>query len=211
MPVSLSHFGEDIICKMVCSLGRDFLKLCPGFEDQNVSDPVAITEARMDRFGNTTFDGASRIDMLVMLEGNRGLPFEIKLGKTRLTKGRIDGEWLTGCTRKKNAWSGNMMSVLERKFEDAPDSENLGALNMSGQRVELTQKWFLIARESKINSWGAPNGEHWPSFTQNVGFVSLESIVHSYAEPLIPGRGSTRLSEGWSTSTLQHVDPGREE
>jgi hypothetical protein len=30
--------------------------------------------------------------MLVMLEDNRGLPFEIKLGKTRLTKGRIDGD-----------------------------------------------------------------------------------------------------------------------
>ena len=81
-------------------------------------------------------------------------------------------------------------------------SNNYYALYVTGPNVSA-------AAQSKINSWGAPNGEHWPSFTQNVGFVSLESIVHSYAEPLIPGRGSTRLSEGWSTSTLQHVDPGR--
>jgi hypothetical protein len=36
------------------------------------------------RFGELEFDGASRIDMLFLPENNQALPFEIKLGSTRL-------------------------------------------------------------------------------------------------------------------------------
>lgn len=193
MPVQLAHFGEDIVHAMVCKLGQQFLALCRDCEDQKVTEPIAIKEATLDRYAGLAFDGASRIDMLLLLEGNRGLPFEIKLGSTRLSKGRIDDEWLRGCEKShcETRWSGNMMSILERDFPEGTTREPLYANVRYGaradlQRVMLTPQWFIIARDRVIQSWGRPGAR--PNFSANVGFLSFESIVARHEGAGVPGQ-----------------------
>ena len=53
------------------------------------------------------------------------------------------------------------MSILERKFKDEPAIQPLYAHACYGpgtdlQRVTLTPQWFIIARESVIQSWALP-------------------------------------------------------
>jgi hypothetical protein len=191
MPVQLAHFGEDIVHAMVCELGQRFLDLCHGFENEKPSKPIAVKEVPLDRYASLAFDGASRIDMLLLLEGNRGLPFEIKLGSTRLSRARINEEWLSSCSSSHHGtrWKGNMMSILERKFETAPAGEPLYALirhdaAAEPQRVMLTAQWCIVARERVFESWKRQGAR--PSFSKNVQLISFESIVAKYEDGHAP-------------------------
>jgi hypothetical protein len=185
MPAQLAHLGEDIVHAIVRELGIHFLSLCGGFEKHRLSSHVALKEVPLEPYGGLSFDGASRIDMLVLLEEGSGIPFEIKLGSTRLSKSRIEDEWLCGCkaSHGNTRWSGNMLSILERRFHPVPESTDLYARasfpgRTQSDLVRLTREWFLIAREHVIEAWMRPGAR--PQFSDRCQLISFESIVSLY-------------------------------
>ncbi len=117
--ISLSHFGETLVTRMVSDLRGDFLDLCRlnasadnGFLASG--HEIAFREHPLMPIGGILFDGASRVDLVVRLSKDEGTPFEIKLGTTRLSKTRIDEEWLRNCgfSHDRKRFRGNMMSIL---------------------------------------------------------------------------------------------------
>jgi hypothetical protein len=193
MPVTLSHFGEDIVHAMACKMGKGFLALCPGFTEEKVAQAVAIKEAPLESYADIPFDGASRVDMVLLLEGNRGVPFEIKLGSTRLSRTRISDEWLCGCKQsghRPSRWTGNMMSILDRRFPPGTPEGPLRANYAKGtenQTVELTKEWFVLACEEKTETLR----RNPPDFRASL--ISFESIVRAYEGSGIQGQAFNAL------------------
>jgi hypothetical protein len=102
MPISLSHFGEELIARMANDLRGEFLDLChlTAVADKGLletKEPIAYCEAPLMPYSTIGFDGASRVDLVLRISKDEGTAFEIKLGNTRLSKPRIDDEWLCGC------------------------------------------------------------------------------------------------------------------
>src|SRR5437764_1037978 len=117
MAVSLTHFGEALVARMANELRGKFLDLCRLRNDADgafVSGDRAIAhrELQFRPYGGIGFDGASRVDLAVQLSDERAIAFEVKLGTTRLSKARIDEDWLCGCdfSHGGKRFSGNMMS-----------------------------------------------------------------------------------------------------
>jgi hypothetical protein len=184
MPISLNDFGERLIARMVNELRGDFIDLCElrNFEDQAFlagAKPIAFTEQKLEPYGGKIFDGASRVDLVVRTSAQDGTPFEVKLGTTRLTKSRIDNEWLSGCgfSHHGERLCGNMMSILERKFPDELSSADLQVKPPDTLPLRLTRTWFLIARDTVLKKW---QGTGRPAFSNRVRFLSFESIVDRF-------------------------------
>ncbi len=184
MPVELTHVGEAVVSTMIDSMRWEFVDLCglAGRADRIiVSDTarrVVHANANLAPYSGLGFDGASCVDLVVRLHENLAVPFELKLGETRLTKSRIDEEWLSGCesSHQGKRWKGNMMSVLDRKFPASTRPDVLRARLHDGD-VPLTNEWFIIARSRIIGSW---TGARRPDFSSNVHLVSFEAIVEKF-------------------------------
>ena len=140
----------------------------------------AFCEVGLTPYAGRAFDGAARVDVIVALSDGRAVPFELKLGSTRLTKSRVDTEWLAECqpSHADSRWSGNMMAILERKFSGVSDPCELVAtvaqLAVTVARTfVLTRDWFVVARRSVISRWKrAP-----PAFSSNARLLAFEDIV----------------------------------
>ena len=184
MTVSLTHLGEVAITGMANEMGDRFLDLC-GLADYadlaSVSggQQLAYAEVRLLPYAGIAFDGAHRIDMVCTLSGNRGAAFEIKLSETRLTKWRIDEEWLSGCalSHRGKRFKGNMMSILERTFPESVPQDDLRAEHVAGETVSLLTEWYVITRLSVLESWEGPGR---PGFSHHVHFLHFERIVQEY-------------------------------
>jgi hypothetical protein len=184
MPVALTHVGEAVISTMIDSMRWEFIELCglAGRADKaffsDKTRRLVYTNTKLATYGGLNFDGASCVDIFVRVKENLGVPFELKLGETRLTKSRIDEEWLSGCepSHKGKRWKGNMMSILERKFPASPERDGLKACP-NGVEIPLTQEWFIIARSWIIESW---TGAARPDFGPNVHLISFEAIVEKF-------------------------------
>lgn len=181
MAVFLPYLGEELIARMANQMRLRFLEVC-GLAHACDRDfvlstgvPIAYTEVKLRPYAGKRFDGASRVDVVVLLTPSLGVPFEVKLGTTRLIKSRISGEWLSGCglSHEGTRYTGNMMSVLEHNFQDHVDAGPLHA-DIGGRSVELTEYWFIVARRRVLDSW---KGERRPSFSHNVRLCSFEEIV----------------------------------
>lgn len=184
MPVALTHIGEAIVSTMIDSMRWEFIELCSLTTQadntffSNKARRVVYPNANLVAYGGLGFDGASCVDLVVRIKENLGVSFELKLGETRLTKSRIEEEWLSGCesSHQGKRWKGNMMSVLERKFPASTRPDVLKA-RFDGGEVPLTQEWFIIARSQVIESW---RGEGRPDFSPNVHLVKFEAIVEKF-------------------------------
>lgn len=182
MPIPLSSIGEVVVAAMVNSMRMSFIELC-GLADK--CDPefvascetLAYSEVGLWPFLNMKFDGASRVDLVVRLNPHLAVPFELKLGTKKLTKARIDAEWLDGCSpsHQGKRWSGNMMSILERNFGCV--SADILKAKINDRAVELTRQWFIIGKSSVLASWTAAAR---PSFSPNVRFCAFETIVERF-------------------------------
>ena len=184
MAVSLSHFGETLVARMVSELRGDFLDLCKlnGSADKGFlanGHEIAFRERPLLPYGGIGFDGASRVDLVVRLSKDEGTPFEIKLGATRLSKTRIDEEWLSGCdfSHGGKRFRGNMMSILERKFPKGVLLDDLRIEIAEKAPLKLTPTWFVIAKNSVLRSW---RGKDRPAFSNRVRLLPFEDIVDRY-------------------------------
>ncbi len=178
MPIALTHIAEKVFAKMVNKHRDAFLSFC-GLKDKADADFVkavpelAACEVRFEKFGGRAFDGASRIDVVVRLGPDRAVPFELKLGSTRLNKARINGEWLAPCQPSHDGlrWKGNMMAILDRRFSgDVPDEL---AVKVEGERITLTRNWFVITRRQTLKAWKTSR----PDFGEHVDFRAFDDVV----------------------------------
>jgi hypothetical protein len=184
MAVSISHFGEALITRMANDLRGKFLDLCQlrGEADPEFisgTEPLAHQELQLLPYAGIAFDGASRVDLVVRLAMDRAAPFEVKLGTTRLTRSRIDEEWLCGCgfSHGRTRFRGNMMSILDRRFPPGVPLDDLRVKLGKDQSLKLTPTWFVIVKDCVLKTW---NGENRPAFSDRVKLVSMESIVECY-------------------------------
>lgn len=181
MPIALTHFAESVFAAMVNEQRDAFLSLC-GLTDEADADFVhavhelAACEVQFEPFGGRAFDGASRVDVVVRLRRNRAVPFELKLGSTRLNKARINGEWLAPCqpSHDDRRWKGNMMAILDRRFSEPVPDELI--VNVEGERLTLTRTWFVITRRQTLNAWATSP----PGFGEHVRRIAFEDVVQKF-------------------------------
>jgi len=184
MAIPLPYVGEGLIACMINEMRLEFLSACHLLEEcdrgfiQSSNMSIAYTDVKLMPYGGKAFDGASRVDIVVLLNPSLGVPFEIKLGATRLSKSRVDKEWLSDCglSHQGRRHTGNMMAILERKLSNYSTDDSLHA-QISGRAVKLTDHWFIITRSRVLAAW---KGKSRPSFSPNVRLCSLEEIVRRF-------------------------------
>jgi hypothetical protein len=182
MPVPLTHLSEAIFVAMVNQKRDAFLGVAglsgvdPGFFA--AAECVAFREASLQPYGGRAFDGASRVDVIVSIAPRLATAFELKLGTTRLSKSRIDGEWLSNCTpsHADKRWSGNMMAILDRRFPGpAPEEPLIASVEKIGA-LTLTKTWFVVAKRDVINAWRTRP----PKFSKRVKLLAFEDVVDAF-------------------------------
>ena len=117
MSISLTHLAESLFVRIVNAEPRKFLDLAGlgGAPLPRDGQQIATADVPLARYGGRSFDGASRIDAIVRLGSNQAAAFERKLGTTRLTRVRVNEEWLPHCraSHGEKRWSGNIIAILE--------------------------------------------------------------------------------------------------
>ena len=183
MPISLPYLSEAIFVAMVNQKRDAFLRIAglTGVDIAYFSDAdrlVAFRDASLLPYGGRAFDGASRVDVVVSIAPALATAFELKLGTTRLSKSRIDSEWLSTCkpSHADKRWSGNMMAILDRHFDEpAPDGDLTVAVD-TVRRFALTRDWYVVARRPTLTSWRASK----PNFSDHVQFLAFEDVVDEF-------------------------------
>jgi hypothetical protein len=129
MPVSLSHLGEQVVAEMASRRPQeilDALSLRSPVDRSFVAtlDRFALSEQRLAPHGHFLFDGTSRVDVVFHVSRCLAVAAEVKLGSTRLSKTRIDSEFLRNCRPSHHGkrLAGNMMSILDRLVLDFYDA-----------------------------------------------------------------------------------------
>src|SRR6266478_7778970 len=116
MPIELTHLGEAIVQMLIMEDPAYFVSEWKnGLETLNgpevfreaelemfsgvngVCDHEVYREVQLAPFADKIFDGASRVDLIVPMTADEALPIEVKLGETRLSKSRLEDEWLLPC------------------------------------------------------------------------------------------------------------------
>jgi hypothetical protein len=182
MPVPLTHLSEAIFVAMVNQKRDAFLGVAglAGVDADffAAAECVAFRETSLRPYGGRAFDGASRVDAIVSIAPRLATAFELKLGMTRLSKSRIDSEWLSDCkpSHADRRWSGNMMAILDRRFRGPAPEEVLTATVEKVGEFALTRAWFVVARRPTLKLWRAMK----PAFSEYVRFLAFEDVVDAF-------------------------------
>lgn len=182
MLLSLTYLSEAIFVEMVNRNRSTFSKvarlgnIAPDFFAQTPT--IAFREVPLEPYARRRFDGASRVDAVVTIAPGLATAFELKLGTTRINKTRVDDEWLAECTPSHGGsrWSGNMMAILERRFENVQPEGDLSVKVNNEQVFSLTRTWYVVARRSVLNSWR----NFRPKFSDHVQLLAFEDFVDAF-------------------------------
>ena len=183
MPISLSHIGEAIFAEMA-NLNRlavlQALDLTPLADPEFVQnlDRFAFAESTLSRHGGYAFDGASRVDVTLWVRPELAVACELKLGANRLSKSRIDDEFLAECrlSHQSTRIAGNMMAILDRRFGALAPTDGLCVI-LIGKPVPLARQWFVIVQESTLAKWNKGSS---PSFSEHTVCRSMNSVVEKF-------------------------------
>ncbi len=183
MPISLPHLGEAIVAAMA---NRKRHGVIDALELSEVADPDFVTEldqfafaeCRLSPHGDYTFDGASRVDVTLWLRPDCAVACELKLGTSRLTKTRIDDEFLVDCRPSHGGQrlAGNMMAILDRRFGSHAPTQGL-AVQIAQRSVPLADDWYVIVQPSVLKRWTV---EAAPAFSNRTRCVSINAIVDAF-------------------------------
>jgi hypothetical protein len=183
MPISLSHLGEVIVAEMAerkraATLDALGLTELADLNHVRALDRFAFYECRLARHHGYIFDGASRIDVVLWVRPDLAVALELKLGATRLTKSRIDGEFLLDCrtSHKDKRIAGNMMAILDRRFATIAPVDGL-SVELDGSVVQLSRNWFVVTRQSVLNGWA---GDSRPNFSRNTTCVTIDKLAAAF-------------------------------
>lgn len=183
MPISLSHLGESIVAAMVNRKRREVIDAL-GLSDAADQDFVteleqfAFAECRLSPHGDYIFDGASRVDVILWLRPDSAVACELKLGTNRLTKTRIDDEFLVDCRPSHGGkrLAGNMMAILDRRFGSHAPTQGL-AVQIAQRSVPLADNWYVVVQPSVLTRW---IGDAAPAFSNRTRCVSINAIVDAF-------------------------------
>ncbi len=180
----LTHIAEALFADIINSHRHKFAALA-GIE--NLVDPtffghepvVAHAEVPLNQYRDKIFDGASRIDCLVRVQSRLGVAFELKLGKTRLSRKRVKEEWLQECrpSHDQARWSGNMMAILDRRIQD-PET-NLYASVVGSEPIEVHRSWVVVTHRKVAESWR----EDPPILGEHARLMAFEDIADLPGSP----------------------------
>jgi hypothetical protein len=183
MPISLSHLGEVIVAKMA---ERERLKTIDalGLTESADLDHVrtvgrfAFHECKLAPHHGYIFDGASRVDVILWIRPDLCIALELKLGATRLTRTRINDEFLDDCRTSHNGRriAGNMMAILDRRFGHTAPADGL-EVELYDTRVPVSRNWFVVTRQSVLDKWV---GEERPNLSLNTSCVTISSLVAAF-------------------------------
>lgn len=183
MPISLSHLGEVIVAGMAereRTATLDALGLTESADLNHVRavDKFAFHERRLTRHHGYIFDGASRVDVVLWIRPDLAVALELKLGATRLTKSRIDDEFLRDCRTSHNGQriAGNMMAILDRRFGRIAPADGL-SVDLDDAAVQLSRDWLVVTRASVLDKWV---GDDRPNFSQNTTCVTIGALVTAF-------------------------------
>ena len=176
MPIGLTHLGEAIVQRLIERQPNRFLELY-GLPPSGVHGGRVFREAELLPYAGRRFDGASRVDLIVPLSAIEALPVEVKLGETRLSKKRVDDEWLSGCgtSHHDTAWTGNMMSILDQLIPANTPDQHLVA-RVDGADYPLTHAWCVVVRRRTAAAW---DGDGSPAFSR-ARIVVFENLVAAF-------------------------------
>lgn len=102
MPIFLPHLGEVILAEMA-DRNRYHIVRTFGLDEAadlglvDELDRFAFPERQLAPHGSCSFDGASRIDVTFWIRPELAAACELKLGRTRLSKSRVDDEFVADC------------------------------------------------------------------------------------------------------------------
>jgi hypothetical protein len=183
MKILLSHLGEVIVAEMAQRKRRETLNALGMTELADLEhvyeiDRFAHHECRLAPHDKYIFDGASRVDVVLWIKKHLAVALELKLGKTRLTKTRIDGEFLADCRLSHNdsRLAGNMMAILDRRFGNLAPKDGL-SVELHDHVVPLAETWFIVTRQTVLNNW-FDDGR--PTFSENTECVAIGTLVEAF-------------------------------
>ena len=176
--IQLSHIGELLISEMFSRSEnvRHFLVHNVLPPSLSTSTLQAIPEIQLTRCGKYRFDGAHKIDVVVMAsETKECLAIEAKLGNDRLGMREFEKRFLMGCgtSHGDSRISGGMVSILEGKLPVGCETETV-IVEYQEDTYRLLPRWILIVRQRIIDAW-LKNGR--PSLTNRCIVFAFESIV----------------------------------
>lgn len=182
-PVSISHLGESIVAEMA---NRRRIETIEALHLAALADrdhvlnieKFAFTECRLCPLLGRTFDGASRVDVVLWVRQDLAVACELKLGTTRLSNTRINSEFLRGCaeSHENKRWAGNMMAILERKFGvESPPYELCVEIGVAS--IPLAEDWIVIVQPSVLRNW---NSASRPEFSGHVRCHSVNELITAF-------------------------------
>jgi len=142
MSVLLTHIGEEITRKLLEATPDEFLREKLGARPTNF-----FRELPLRKYKGKAFDGMGKVDVVLQISDSEAIPVEVKLGTSRMNKGRIEG-WVTKPKPSHNntRWGGNMIGVLGQ-------FEGLTVTTPEGASLRLTPNWFLVLRHQVYVKW----------------------------------------------------------
>jgi len=183
MPISLSHLGEVIVAEMaerkreamIHALG---LTNCADLHHVRGIEKFAFSECKIAKHHGFIFDGASRVDVALWIQPQLAIALELKLGETRLTKTRIDDEFLIDCrlSHNKSRIAGNMMAILDRRFGNFAPPDGL-SVELGSKAVTLSRDWFVVTRQCVLDRWG---GDARPNFSANTKCTTIQGLADAF-------------------------------
>ncbi|MCC9603742.1 hypothetical protein LOC67_24595 [Stieleria sp. JC731] len=183
MPVSLSHLAEVIVSEMadrqrMATIEALGLTAIADLDHVESVKTFAYHECKLARHHGYIFDGANRVDVVLWIHPTIAVALELKLGATRLTKTRIDNEFLLDCrtSHKGTRIAGNMMAILDRRFGGIAPEEGLN-VEIGDGNIELSREWFVVTRQSILNKW---IGDARPDFSPNTSCVTIGALVTAF-------------------------------
>ena len=184
MSIALTHIGEALTKELLGPAPPKFLAKYFG------KKPISFQqEVPLEKFTGKAFDGMGKVDIVAQLSTDEAIAIEVKLGTTRMDRGRIRG-WLgknpkQECTHEGTRWRGNMIRFLDRW-------KGL-TVRYDKNSLCLQDKWILVIRRSVYNRWYRnqilpPNGEliseqcvpiAFEYLVDNVGRVAFNRIARN--------------------------------
>lgn len=181
MSLSLTHFAESLFAAMANESRESVLAACglTTVADPELvkgADQMAFCHVGLESFSGKSFDRASQVDVVFRVRDGLAVAFELKLGRTRLDKTRVDEEWLRPCETSHGGrrWRGNMMAILDRRFPGPPPDDL--AVQVKSGRLVLLREWVVVARQETLESWRMTP----PEFGSHVAQVSFESVIEAF-------------------------------
>jgi hypothetical protein len=179
--IKLSHVGEILLAEMIKR--SQAVRRLLGEHDASVTEAEnelrVESEVRLCTCGSYGFDGAHKLDVVLLLGRTRTcLGIEAKLGTKRLGKGEFERRFLGACrtSHGNTRIAGSMIAILDGRLPDSCDRREV-FVQYEQTRYRLLPMWFLVVRERTLKAWSQGR---CPGLSCNCAIIAFDMIVKKY-------------------------------